>query len=248
MSVDEVFFDRVAHDLRGELSTMLAGVHYLLRFGRDLSPPTREMLERVSGAGERLTRMLAELDDAVWLLDTHKPLVLASLRFGDLVDEVMTRIEPTVKTRGIRLVLEQTDADAAAELVGDVDLLATALTSIVDLATLRAPSGTVHVTAETRDGAPIVRVRDEGEAVPKDVLARLFEPFVEREIVPRETHGRRKLRLGIGLPIARAIFEAHGGSLVVDPSDTGLTLRGVISLRKASEIPVEPEKARAASG
>jgi len=245
MSVDEVFFDRVAHDLRGELSTMLAGVHYLLRFGRDLAPPTLEMLERVSGAGERLTRMLAEFDDAVWLLDTQKPLVLAPICLGELIDEVMSRVEPTVKTRGIRLVLELTDADAASTIVGDVDLLATALTSVVDLATLRASAGTVHVTVEIRDGAPILRVRDEGEAVPKDVLARLFEPFVEREIVPRETHGRRKLRLGIGLPIARAILEAHGGSLVVEPSESGLTLRGVVSLRKASEIPPEPEKARA---
>ncbi|WP_170319337.1 sensor histidine kinase [Polyangium spumosum] len=245
MSVDEVFFDRVAHDLRGELSTMLAGVHYLLRFGRDLSPPTREMLERVSGAGERLTRMLAELDDAVWLLDTQKQLVLAPLRFGDLLDEVMSRVEPTVKTRGVRLVLDLTDEDAAAEVIGDVDLLATALTSVVDLATLRAPQRTVHVTAAAKGSAPIVRVSDEGDAVPKDVLARLFEPFVEREIVPRETHGRRKLRLGIGLPIARAIFEAHGGSLVVQPGDAGLTLECTVSKLDASAV---PETARAASG
>jgi len=246
MSVDEVFFDRVAHDLRGELSTMLAGVHYLLRFGRDLAPPTREMLERVSGAGERLTRMLAELDDAVWLLDSKKPLMLAPFRLGDLIDEVMSRVEPTVKTRSVRLILELSDEDAAAEIVGDVDLLATALTSVVDLATLRAPQRTVHVTAETRDGAPIVRVADEGDVVPKDVLARLFEPFVEREIVPRETHGRRKLRLGIGLPIARSILEAHGGSLVVEPGEAGLALKGVVSTLDASAIP--PEKARAASG
>ncbi len=245
MSVDEVFFDRVAHDLRGELSTMLAGVHYLLRFGRDLSSPTRDMLERVSGAGERLTRMLAELDDAVWLLDTEKPLALAPLRFGDLIDEVVSRVEPSVKNRGVHLVVELPEDQARAELVGDVDLLATALTSVVDLATLRAPDRTVHVTAEASDGAFSVRVSDEGDVVPKDVLARLFEPFVEREIVPRETHGRRRLRLGIGLPIARAILEAHGGSLVIESGDPGLAMRCVISTRMAA---AEPEKALAASG
>lgn len=237
MSVDESFFDRVAHDLRGELSTMLAGVQYLLRFGRDLSPSTRDMLERVGGAGDRLARMLAELDGAVWLLEGERPLVLAELRFGELVDEVTSRVERTVVSRGVHLVVDVSDEDAAIPLVGDLEQLATALASVVDLATLRASGKPVNFSARVEEGALIVRVTDEGGAVGEDVLARIFEPFVERELVPHEAHGRRKLRLGIGLSVARAILEAHGGSLVAEPLTAGLCLRCVLS---TGERTIEP--------
>ena len=91
MIVEDTFLDRVAHDLRGELSTMLAGVHYLLRFGRDTGVPSREMLERVGDAGDRLTRLLEEFDDSAWLLDKPKPLLLAPVRLRMVVDDLLER-------------------------------------------------------------------------------------------------------------------------------------------------------------
>lgn len=247
MSVDELFFDRVAHDLRGELSTMLAGVHYLLRFGRDMPPATRGMLERVSGAGERLGRLLEELDDSVWLLDEHKPLVRSKLALGSLLDDVMERIAKLAEKRGVRFVVARDDT---AELVGDADVLATALLYVVELATLRAADKPVHVEASVTAGVPSIRVTDEGGGVPEGSLERIFEPFVEREVVSPEATGRRKLRLGLGLCIARAIFEAHGGSLVAktSPSGEGLELTCVLAAAESPSM-IEPQaSARASSG
>jgi len=249
MSVDEGFFDRVAHDLRGELSTMLAGVHYLLRFGRNMEQPTRDMLERVSGAGDRLARLLEELDDAVWLLDTKKPLTPEKIRLADLVDDVLARAGKAAVARQVNLVVEA--PEDGGDLMGDPDMLARALGYVVDLATLRSSGQTVTILVDVKDGAPFVRVSDEGGAVPEPILARLFEPFVEREILTRDAPApRRKQRLGIGLPIARAIFEAHGGSLLAEasPSSQGLVFSCVLTSPSTPSSAAPPAPPLAASG
>src|SRR5262245_1970943 len=64
---EEAFLGRVGHDLRGELATMVAGIHYLMRYERGLSDAGKQMLERVNGAGGRLRRLLDELEHAAWI-------------------------------------------------------------------------------------------------------------------------------------------------------------------------------------
>src|SRR4051812_8397615 len=77
MRVDESFFGRVGHDFRGELATMLAGVHFLLRYESGFSPTARQMLERVNAAGQRLKRLLDESGAVAWALEgpRHLPSV-----------------------------------------------------------------------------------------------------------------------------------------------------------------------------
>lgn len=246
MSVDDAFFDRVAHDLRGELSTMVAGVHYLLRYGDSLTPAAREMLGRVSGAGERLARLLEELDDAVWLLETPKDLQRMPIQFGALLDDVVARVGKVAASRGARLVVEL--PEHSSEIMGDPDVLAAALAYVVDLAALRSRDQAVHISAEVRDGAPWIRVVDEAGPVPQELLDRIFEPFIERELLPKEQAGRRKLRLGVGMTIARAMLEAHGGSLAVElsPGGGGLVAQCKLGALIAASEPTE--NARAASG
>ncbi len=232
MMVDEVFLDRVAHDLRGELSTMLTGVHYLLRFGRDVPTTTRDMLERIGGAGDRLTRLLEEFDDTVWLLDKPKPLLTAPVRLKALLNDVVGRSGKPAVLRGGQVRAELGDGDDG-EFVGDAEMLARALMYIVDLFMIRAPEQVVRVVGTFEQGVPVVRVLDEGASVPDALLERLFEPFVENDLVPISPQGRRKLRLGLGLAISRSIFEAHGGSVDVESSSatgvSGLVLRCVLT-------------------
>jgi two-component system OmpR family sensor kinase len=215
MNVDDTFLDRVAHDLRGELSTMLAGVHYLLRVGRVGTVPSRDMLERVGEAGDRLARLLEEFDDCAWLLDKPKPLLLESIRMHTLVDDVIERSGKLSPLRGVRLRVEFTN-DENREFVGDPDMLARALLYVADFAMLRAPGHEVRATAGFDADLPVIRIVDEGAHIPEGVRDRLLEPFVENELASLVPQGRRKVRIGLGLAISRAIFEAHGGSISIE--------------------------------
>jgi signal transduction histidine kinase len=69
-------------------------------------------------------------------------------------------------------------------------------------------------------GAALFEVVDHGVGIPEEALPRVFERFVRR---PHETGGT-----GLGLPIVKAIVEAHGGSVSVasSPADgTAVRLR-----------------------
>jgi signal transduction histidine kinase len=65
--------------------------------------------------------------------------------------------------------------------------------------------------APPSEGMVMVTIEDDGPGVPADQLERVFDPFYRVETSRnRETGGT-----GLGLPIARNIFRAHGGDVVL---------------------------------
>ncbi|HRI70108.1 MAG TPA: HAMP domain-containing sensor histidine kinase [Polyangium sp.] len=215
MIVNDTFLDRVAHDLRGELATMLAGLHYLQRFGTEGSSSSRNILARVTEAGDRLTRLLDEFDDAAWLLEQPKPLTLESLSLRTLGRELLERSAKLTVLRGVELRLDLLDDDER-EFMGDREMLVRALLYVADFAMLRATSGEIRATAGFINDVPVVRIIDEGPAVPEFLQPTLCDPFVENELASLLPAGRRRVRMGLGLAISRAIIEAHRGSLILE--------------------------------
>lgn len=221
MWMNDEFFARVGHDLRGELATMLAGVHYLLRYEKDLGAGSRDMLERVRGAGERLKRLLDEFDNAVWLrADPNRPMTIAPCNAGELVRQAASHLEATAAARGVRIVIEDAVQDGEATLKGDPELLRIALEYVLGLAVLRSRDRPVQVRVARVESGPVVTFVDEAGPVPPETLARLLEPFGERAAIPADPVApRRRERLGLGLAIARGILDAHGGGLTIEPAD-----------------------------
>jgi two-component system sensor histidine kinase BaeS len=68
--------------------------------------------------------------------------------------------------------------------------------------------GTITLTAARQGDDVAFSVTDTGTGIPRDYLARIFEPFVQ---VPHAPAGGS----GLGLTISRRIVEAHGGRLTV---------------------------------
>src|SRR5690348_14795172 len=101
MPVDDAFLSRVTHDLRGELATMVAGTHYLLRYEAGIGETGKQMLERVNGAGQRLRRLLDELELSVWI-DRPPGAALnpEAGRLAPLVEAALGRLERAITQRG----------------------------------------------------------------------------------------------------------------------------------------------------
>ncbi|MBN2624319.1 MAG: HAMP domain-containing histidine kinase [Acidimicrobiales bacterium] len=121
---------------------------------------------------------------------------------------------------------------ARATVVGEADDLRRAVANLLDNAMRHARSRvdvTVtadHVgaadaadTADTADVAEVavIAVADDGPGVPPDQAERIFERFTRLDGARARTEGGA----GLGLAIARAIAEAHGGTLDLDGSYTG---------------------------
>ncbi len=220
---DDAFLSRVGHDLRGELATMVAGTHYLMRYEGGLSDAGKQMLERVNGAGNRLRKLLDELEAAAWIAGRPPgPLALEPCLLGSLVAAALGRLERPIALRHVAVHAE-IPADLP-EFEGDAELLGAALEYALDFAVARSPGRTVEVRALGPSGLSIT---DEGGPVDAAALARLFEPFAEKELIPRPEPGsRRRERLGLTLAIARGIFRAQGGGLTaaLAPEGRGIEL------------------------
>jgi two-component system cell cycle sensor histidine kinase PleC len=69
----------------------------------------------------------------------------------------------------------------------------------------------VSVIAETRQGTVVVSVRDTGIGMTAEELSVALTPFGQVDA----THARWREGTGLGLPIARALVQLHGGALAV---------------------------------
>ena len=72
--------------------------------------------------------------------------------------------------------------------------------------------GRVAVVLGREDGVVRIRIRDSGAGIPLADRARIFDRFVQLD------PSRRARGAGLGLPIARWIAEAHGGTLILESS------------------------------
>jgi signal transduction histidine kinase len=79
-----------------------------------------------------------------------------------------------------------------------------------------SPDGTdIDVTVSRIDGAILTSVADHGIGIPRDEIPQLFERFHRARNVSSRYYGG----LGLGLYIAKAIVEAHDGSIAVESEE-----------------------------
>jgi two-component system sensor histidine kinase KdpD len=123
----------------------------------------------------------------------------------------VARLEPLLKRHEVRLILREN----LPEIPVDVLQIDQVLTNVLEnAARFTPPGGRITVAAARwRDGVQ-VRIADQGIGIPRQQWERVFEPFVRAE---------GSTGTGLGLSIARAIIEAHGGSVRVGDAPAGGT-------------------------
>jgi diguanylate cyclase len=97
----------------------------------------------------------------------------------------------------------------------------------------------VVVTADTL----MLTVSDNGIGITPQMLPKLFEPFVQ----DAQALGSSGVGLGIGLTVARALVQAHGGTLVAHSAGVSRGSQFVVTLPRATSVQIAPA-AGSASG
>jgi signal transduction histidine kinase len=207
------FVSDASHELRTPLAVLRAQVELLDR-------ETDEQ-RRHEGA-KTLLRRLDELDRLV-----GEMLTLASAEAGQLIErrtielgdffEDLRRDLPLFGERDFHLEA------VAGTLEADPDRLTQVLRNLVrNAVTHTQPGDRVAVAARARDGRLEIAVSDTGPGIPPDQLEHIFERFHRLDGGrSRDTGGS-----GLGLAIARAIVEAHSGSIHAEsPPGEGTTIR-----------------------
>ena len=232
------FVADASHELRTPLASIRGYTELIRREGADADLPEEATyaLERVHSESVRMTALVEDL------------LLLARLDAGrelrrEEVDLVGLLVDTVADARAagpdhdwrLDLAVLEPPADATADeaedflpepplVIGDEARLRQVIVNLLANARVHTPAGS-HVTAtlaRERDTL-IVRIHDDGPGITPDVRDRLFERFARGD----SSRERRTGSTGLGMSIALAIVQSHGGSIDVDsstaPEDHGTT-------------------------
>jgi signal transduction histidine kinase len=209
------FVSLVSHELRGPMAAVVGAARTLQHRWRELKSDQREAF--LALIGDETTRLASLVAD---VLDTSRiEAGTFSYRFTDV--DLAGLVRDTVTTAALAQdeVPIELDVAPVTTVRGDVERLRQVVGNLVDNAVKYSPEGAaVHVSVEQHAGTVSVVVADGGPGIAEEDQALIFEKF------GRASRGQTKPGTGLGLYIARAIAQAHGGSLDVRSApDEGAT-------------------------
>jgi signal transduction histidine kinase len=204
------FVANASHELRSPLTVIRSEAEVALANPEPDVAELRAMAESVVYASRRTEALLAGL---LILARSQRGLLRSEpvdlARAGDTAAEAAG---PAAASEGVRLTAEL----KPASVEGDAALLERLAANLLENAVrYNRPGGFVHVSTREGIASAELRVENTGPPVDREAADRLAEPF---ERLQREADARGA---GLGLSIVRAVSEAHGGSLMIEPREEG---------------------------
>ncbi|HMA35187.1 MAG TPA: HAMP domain-containing sensor histidine kinase [Chloroflexia bacterium] len=203
------FVADASHELRTPL-TSLEGLSELLLMGADRGDPgvLQRTVRSIHSELSRLSRLVADLL-TLSRLDSAVPAVRARVDAGMVLAAVAEQMAPLATARQVELQLESTPP---APLLVDADQLKQVVLNLVDNALRFTPAGGVVCLRATMDraaGQVHIQVQDSGPGIPPADLPYIFDRFYRGDASRARITGNS----GLGLAIARALVEAHSGTI-----------------------------------
>ncbi|HEX9043998.1 MAG TPA: ATP-binding protein [Candidatus Limnocylindrales bacterium] len=202
----------ISHEFRTPLTALRTGIGLLLDPTLEPSPEQRRsLLETIERNTERMQRLVGDILDLARFRAGGLPLQLRRVDPVEIAEATRASIAPLVRlhAQDIALVVE---VEPVPQVYGDRRRLEQALLNLVANAQKFTPDGgRIEVRLSTRDSTVRWSVSDEGPGIPLEDQPRLFERFFVGE---QDRPGRGGV--GLGLPTALAIAQAHGGTIEVD--------------------------------
>ena len=199
----KLFISNASHELKTPLAVISANTDVL-----ETETGENKWLGYIRSETVRMNELvnellcLARLDDKTG----HKP-VISEFNLTDIFMQTVLPFESRVFEMGKQL---ETDAQPDIMYKGDQSLIKHIITILMDNALKYSDEhGLIRARLFTKSGRRIIEVYNTGEGVPKDKLDKIFERFYRRD----EARNSRSGGYGLGLAIAKASAEAHGGRI-----------------------------------
>ncbi len=218
----EQFLSDASHELKTPLTVILSSAELL---GQSALPEQMVYLDNIRSESRRMKQLV---EDMLTLSRTRRGAGTMLEQTADLAEVAVTaslRFEPVAFEAGRRLTY---DIAASLPVRGDAARLGQSLAALLDNAVKYSASGTeIRLSALKQGRFAVVTVENRGADIPPEKLPHIFDRFFRAD--EARTDGDS---FGLGLPIAKAIVEAHRGTLRCE-SGGGVT-RFIISLPLAA--------------
>ena len=211
------FVANAAHELRTPLTVERTMLQVALANPRTTVADFRNVCEELVAAGREQEAMV---DALLALAVSEQP--IAQREPVDL-GAVITNLLPTVAGEVRRKHLDVRTSVGEAWVAGDRRLLERLVSNLLEnAATHNVVDGHLTIAAGSSGGVAMFSVENSGPYIPAASVPRLLEPF-QRMGDSRRRHPNGQ---GLGLAIAKAIVDAHGGAIDVSPGpDGGLSVK-----------------------
>ncbi len=207
-SSQRAFSQNVSHELRTPLAILRAEAEIRLaapEAGEEERRFARRVLESAEQGERTVDRLLALARSESGLLSSSE------VDLAELTGDVVGELAASASQLDLRLELGEATAWA------DRALLERLIANLVENAMRHnVAGGWVRVVVATQEDAALLRLSNSGPRLTPEEVEGLFQPFVRRG-----DPGFSRPGLGLGLPIVRAIVDAHSGAISAEPRAEG---------------------------
>lgn len=231
-----MFFTNVSHDLRTPLTLISEPVAQLA--GADnLTPQQRTLIKIANKNVKILQRLINQILDFRKYENGKLNLRLTEIDFNQAIHDWMDSFYSLARKRDIKLTLETPSANKRMPLAIDTEKIERVFFNLISNAFKYTPdNGFIKVSYECNDAALTFRVADTGEGISERDLGNIFDRFYQVDrIHPKGS--------GIGLSLAKAFVELHGGSIIVESTvNKGSVFSVVLPIKHVAEATTVSEK------
>jgi K+-sensing histidine kinase KdpD len=203
------FISIVSHELKTPVALIKGYVSTLRREDADWdSSIVADSLAVIEEESDRLTQMIENLLDASRLQAGGFPIKRSDVNLPDLARRITKRLQ----TQTTQHTLQVDFPEGFPVVLADEIRLEQVLSNLVSNAIKYSTNGEIRVSGQIRPDNVVVCVSDQGPGIAPEDIPHVFDRFYRAPDMARHTKGA-----GLGLYLSRAIIEAHGGRMWVDP-------------------------------
>ncbi len=206
------FFANISHDLRTPLAAIKASIGVVLaNEPSETPPPLQRMFSNVDQAADEMSRLVDDILELTRLRSGRVQLRPLRVDFREIAERAARAIEPVAASRQQTVVVDVPRERVRAP--ADAERLSRALMNLLTNAhKYGREGGRIRVLVRQAEEEALLGVEDDGPGIPEADQERIFDRFYRSEsLATRRTPGS-----GLGLPIARAMVELHGGRIWVE--------------------------------
>ena len=241
------FLATMSHELRTPLTSVIGYAEMMAEgLAGPISGEQKEYLTTILGKADQLLGLITAVLDVASLESGQLAMERSALSLSDVVANEVATFAPQASRRGIAI---QLDASCETPVFGDRRKIRQIVSSLLSNAVKFTPdrghigivvrTGSLTPTSAPIDDAPAVQlvVSDSGIGISRDQVAKIFEPFFQVDSSSTRAFGGT----GLGLTLAKAYVEAHGGKIWVDTTPgQGSTFVASCPAVFAPAVPAEP--------
>jgi two-component system CheB/CheR fusion protein len=201
------FLATLSHELRNPLTPLKIALDIA-----KLAAGDPDRLERNRAIMERqvaqLSRLVDDLLDLSRITQGKISVELVPLNPALVVEAALEAVQPLIQQRHHQVEIAL--PSPPVHVLGDQARLTQVLTNLLNNSAKYTPDGghiAIRLEADPARTVLRIRVRDDGEGIPEDMLSKIFDIFVQC----RDPQGRVRGGLGIGLNLVRRLVDLHGG-------------------------------------